>query len=297
MNKPAYESFPALLKAVKDHARNQGLMSDQVIQSFFISRYLHRVFIMAPFEIVLKGGFSMLARIPDARATRDIDFSLSADRDLIEGISLLRDAGLLDEGDYLQFELISATIVTGQDISKTHAGRRVLFDVYGDGNRVGKISVDLVAGCGITDDPIAMSPRNVVRIPNLSQADYRLYPIVDQIADKLCAIFERHGVIESSRQKDLVDLVIIALNEQPSASKLKVAIDSELSRRLLSKPSAFAVPISWVAYNKKNELYVPAKYREIEDSVSLVATMLDPILSGAVIRGIWDKDALAWEKE
>ena len=297
MDKPAYESFEALRASVKARAKSQGLPLGQVYRYFYYDRFLHRVFRHAPSEFVLKGGFSMLARIPDARMTRDIDFSLSGDKELSEGIALLREAGLLDEGDFLRFEYTGTTTISGQDISRFYAGETVLFDVYGAGNKVDTLSVDLVAGCNITDTPVKQTPLNRVRIPLLPQEDYRLYPIVDQIADKLCAILEKHGDKDSSRQKDLVDLVIIVLNEKFLARKLIVAIDFELSKRRLSKPSKFVIPNSWRVYPKKLQRFVPEAYRDIGASVVLVAKMLDPILTGEVAEGVWNPDALEWETE
>jgi hypothetical protein len=46
-------------------------------------------------------------------------------------------------------------------------------------------------------------------MPDVEQHGYGAYPLVDHLADKACAIFERHGTAgtPSLRCRDLVDLV------------------------------------------------------------------------------------------
>jgi len=298
MSEHPYESAASLKQAVKDLARSQGLPLATVQRDFIFHRFLHRVFVLAPTQFVLKGGHSMLARIPDARTTRDIDFTLADSRDLNTGIALLREAGLLDEGDFLRFEQSGEKPISGQDLSRFYMGKRITFDVYEEGNKTETISVDLVSGCNITDVPQKMAPLNRVVLPGLSGADYLLYPTVDRIADKLCATLEKYeGGRDSSRMRDLVDLVITVLNEEFSAAKLRIAIDSELSRRKLQKPSSFAIPASWKSYPKKLRSFVPEEYRDINASVKLVASMLDPILAGKVTTGTWKPSALAWKAD
>ena len=298
MSEHSYESLASLKKAVKDLARNQNLPLTTVQRDFIFHRFLHRVFVFAPTQFVLKGGYSMLARIPDARTTRDVDFSLVNSRDLDKGIALLRGAGLLDEGDFLRFEYSGEELISGQDLSIFYTGKRLIFDVYEEGNKTETISVDLVSGCNITDVPVKMAPLNRVVLPGLPGADYLLYPTVDRIADKLCATLEKYGGgRDSSRVRDLVDLVITVLNEEFSAAKLRIAVDSELSRRKLQKPGSFSIPDSWISYPKKLSSFVPEEYRNICASVELVAGMLGPILNGKVIVGSWSPETLEWETD
>ena len=298
MSEYPYESLASLKRAVKDLVRNQGLPLATVQRDFIFHRFLHRVFTLAPTQYVLKGGHSMLARIPDARTTRDVDFSLVDSRDLDEGIALLREAGLLDEGDFLRFEYTGEEPISGQDLSRFYMGKRLAFDVYEEGNKTGTISVDLVSGCNITDVPVKMAPLNRVALPGLSGADYLLYPTVDRIADKFCATLEKYGDgRDSSRVRDLVDLVITVLNEEFSAAKLRIAVDSELSRRKLHKPNSFSIPDSWISYPKKLSSFVPEEYRNISASAELVARMLDPILDGKVTDGSWRPGTLEWEAD
>jgi hypothetical protein len=81
-------------------------------------------------------------------------------------------------------------------------------------------------------------------MPNVKQRGYRAYPLVDHVADKVCAIFERHGATEalSTRYKDLVDLVAIVLAASVEAEAQIAALQSEAERRRLQLPECFTVP-------------------------------------------------------
>ncbi|QTB90050.1 nucleotidyl transferase AbiEii/AbiGii toxin family protein [Bifidobacterium saguini] len=56
-----------------------------------------------------------------------------------------------------------------------------------------------------------IDPRNRPTLEKLETYPYRLYPIANQIADKVCAVVELIHGRESTRIKDLVDLVTIAI--------------------------------------------------------------------------------------
>lgn len=60
-------------QAVKAAAKASGRDVNKVIQAFYHDRFLCRVFSADNPSFILKGGQSMLARIPNARETRDID--------------------------------------------------------------------------------------------------------------------------------------------------------------------------------------------------------------------------------
>src|SRR2546425_13356204 len=56
-------------------------------------------------------------------------------------------------------------------------------------------------------------------IPHVDQRGYRAYPLVDHVADKVAATYERHGAeqVPSTRYRDVVDLVSIVTGASVSA--------------------------------------------------------------------------------
>lgn len=76
------------------------------------------------------------------------------------------------------------------------------------------ILIDLSLDCGTTLPPERIEPASRVYVEGLETCKYLVYPLPDQLADKLCAIMERQpGGWHSSRMKDLVDIVFYATNE------------------------------------------------------------------------------------
>lgn len=151
----------------------------------------------------------------------------------------------------------------------------------------------------MTGTPEPAPPLTSVDIPGLVRPTYRLFPLADHIADKLCAIVEVHdqgGVARpSTRSKDLVDLALIASTQRPQASLLRRAIIGGCAHRRLPVPERFVVPDVevWRAG-------YPAKAREATgvvpnytEAVELVAALLDPVLAG-IGAGVWDPKSASW---
>lgn len=103
-------------------------------------------------------------------------------------------------------------------------------------------------------------------------------PLAQQVADKLCAMYERHGAEElpSSRYRDLVDLMIIVTGtDELDAAVLAVAVDAEQRRRDMTIPAALPSPSrQWsTGYNRlATRLLVNGLPLSISDRVGANAT-------------------------
>ena len=96
----------------------------------------------------------------------------------------------------------------------------------------------------MTGDPEDVPPLARVVRPDVQQHGYLAYPLVDHVADKACAIFERHGAAGTppTRYGDLVDLVAIVLAASVEAGPQLTALRTEAQRRGLQLPGRFTVP-------------------------------------------------------
>src|SRR3546814_16056440 len=76
---------------------------------------------------------------------------------------------------------------------------------------------------------------------------YRLFPVVDQIADKVCATMRTDypGGRRSSRVKDLVDLVVLAQTQSVDLGELRVAIATKQALSGMAPFAAFTIPDTW----------------------------------------------------
>jgi hypothetical protein len=191
---------------------NPALNVKQLVDEAWRDRLLARVFSGASkANWLLKGGSSMLARVPNSRETRDIDL-LNCKEDIETAKSELIELSHVDLDDGFLFVFQSQTEIGTGEMQPYLTGMNLKFDVYIGGQLKGKISIDLVTGHTLTGMPVIVLPVNCLNISGIKYVPYRLYPIEDQIADKICAMHETHNGFRSSRVKDLVDLLILALH-------------------------------------------------------------------------------------
>lgn len=296
-----YPSARAVDDAIKQAAKNATLadtgvrLTDRVRQAYF-DRFLCRVFSEGDSsQWLLKGGTGMLARVSDGRSTKDVDLyrsDLTLDAALVE----LRRMASIDLGDHFRFEYATREVISGGDEQPYTDGYRVGFETYIGTSPKGRLNVDLVVSAGITGEIVVVQPANRLALPRLASVDYRLYPVVDQIADKVCATVADYAGKPSSREKDLVDLVILALTHDVDARSLASAVHAEARRRALEPISTLTVPAGWGARYAKEIGSTPygRDFGTIEAAAGLMCEFLDPVLDGRVTTGTWSHRPLTW---
>lgn len=199
-------------------------------------------------EWMLKGGSGMLARGPSTRPTLDIDLPHGA-KEISTG----------DAQPYTQGYHVTSVVLFGE-------------------RRLGNLGIDLVVGAGVTAEVTTTDPASRLSLPRLVSNPYRLYPVVDQIADKICATMTEYNDRMSSREKDLVDLVVFATTQDIQGSALGYSIATESRRRKLEPFQHFSVPSTWGAGYAKLSKSVPycADCRTVEPAGELVTRLIDP---------------------
>lgn len=299
---PAYPTPAGVESAIKDVAKatsaaDPSLDTNERIRLEYFNRFLSRVFSEGDeSEWVLKGGTGILARVPSTRATRDIDlyrrgFNLAQALD-----DLIRLAGI-DLGDHFRFEYVSHIESIGNDTQLYTEGYQIRFNVFIGPSAKGALQVDLAVGAGITGEVTTVEPANALDLPRLVSHHYRLYPVVDQIADKVCATMTAYKERPSSREKDLVDLVVFATTQNINGAALRLAIETEARRRQMELFDRFAVPAAWGAGYAKLSKPVPhcAEYRTVALASDLAKRLIDPALSGEAVGRTWSHEALSWD--
>ncbi|MEU8887100.1 nucleotidyl transferase AbiEii/AbiGii toxin family protein [Streptomyces sp. NPDC048442] len=243
---------------------------------------------------ILKGGISMLARLGQARHSADVDLVVQA-ADVTTALAELRRTAARDLGDLFTFTLAPPrSLVQGIEGVRVPAqallGRRVFESFH----------IDLVTGVRVTGPAETAAPIVPLDIPGLVRPDYRIYPLADSVADKVCAIVERHQERPSTRFRDLCDLVLVARTQTLYASKLRQALDSEHHRRALDRTAAFEVPdpTLWSAGYAKAVKDVSGleAFRTLPEALALVKALIDPVLSGQA-EGCWNPEAAAWDHQ
>ncbi len=262
----------------------------------YLHRFLSRVFSeRGEAGWVLKGGTSMLARVASSRATTDVDL-FGQERTLDAALHDLRRLASIDLGDFFRFAYVGHTTAVAGDQQAHVEGCRVSFDVYIGVKKKDAVQVDLVVNVAMTSEVEITSPANALDLPKLPSNPYRLYPVVDQIADKVCATLALYRGRPSSREKDLVDLVVLAVTQEVDGTKLAHALETESRARSLSLPATFQVPATWGRHYRKLASAVPAcaDYPTAGAAAELVRTLLDPALAGIATGRVWNPVRLAW---
>lgn len=295
-----YETPAAFDRALKKAVREAGIDPGAGYRQGLRDRLLCRVFADADERFILKGGGNMLARIPDARNSRDLDFATRKKESKETVLAALEELLSNDLGDWCRFALTDCE--ESMDENGYSRLLRLRYATYIGDEEKDPILIDLSLDCEITLPPERMEPRNRVALEGVEVSDYLLYPLEDQMADKLCAIMEVHpGGFRSSRMKDLVDVVTYALHERFRLRALSRAIAEECRRRGMDVPERFEAPPEWaagfVAFAKRNG--VPDKYRAFDTACGLASEFYNPALVAKVAADEleWNYTHLGWRND
>jgi hypothetical protein len=305
-----YASWRSLELAIKDAAKKAAQQAgpgvsaasvDAKIRQARFDRFLSRVFAQGEqSEWLLKGGMSMLARVPRSRTTKDMDLAAQQATNLTEAERALTELVDVDLGDHLTFRLIRSTPTGLGDNQPGVATRRYVFaciDVDYD-TQIDTVVVDIVVGPPPVGRPEVVEPANRLRLRRpLVTHPYRLYPVADQIADKVCATMHTNypGGKRSSRVKDLVDLVVLAHTQTVDLHELRIAIAAKQKLSDINPFGHFDIPADWTRTYPKTAKGVPvAESFTAMTAAELVATFIDPALDKDSNTEIWNPQRLTW---
>lgn len=142
----------------------------------------------------------------------------------------------------------------------------------------------------VTDCALYEPPFNVPQVV--------VYPLSDQVADKVCAMYELHGAFQnpSSRYRDLVDLALIISACEFDAVPVSRSLHSESRRRGLQLPVAMMSPgpqwpAGYSATARKTKIGMAL--HTMDATLEHVGFCLNPLLNGSRERGTW-RPGLGW---
>lgn len=294
-----YKTPRALEQAVKAAASKSSRDTHEAITEFYHDRFLCRVFASNEPSFILKGGQSMLAKIPDARKTKDIDL-LGRTTDLEEALEELKSAATIDLDDFIEYRFRDAVPTdTSQDYRK---GYTVRFDtILGGTKHVDIVSVDLVVDPMPADEFEILSPIARLDVANLQTFDYVVNTPETRVAEKTCAVMQTYVTGQSSRVKDLADLVTSMLNEPVDADKLAARLSIEYALRDMEPITEFVVPQTWrttfsANYRKMaREAKLPKELEDVDTAEAAVARWLRPVFEESTPGRSWNPETQRWK--
>ena len=296
------QAFANSLRArAANTSKTTGIPTRELLELYFHRRLLARVFHADGDGWVLKGGQALLVRWPKARYSTDVDLVASA-ASIDEAVAALLTAVGTPLADHLRFEHHD----TSQEAAANRPSRKVRFKVMHGLRQLSMVSVDVVvAESGPVGEVITQRLEAPFAVESDPWPDVRMWPLEDHVADKIAAMYERHGAGShaSTRFKDLVDLVLIALNSPVRGPVAHTALLSEVERRQaagthLELPPSFTVPDpSWTAGYRAEAAKardLPAECRTLAGVTPLADSFVSPLLWPPGPAGTWDCEDRAW---
>lgn len=294
-----------ILNALKADARRLEKNPNDVYNQFFREVFLHELMHLDQ-GWVLKGGSNIYCRVPGARQTMDLDLYRQSD----PTASRAATSALVDRMN--GHRVPPYTFVLNHRHRERHAGaidtERVQVEVrFGVNQRITNFNIDISGDLEVGTKPENVETRSSHSfLTNILPQEFTVlcYPLSNQVADKLCAIYERHGEDPpgnpSTRYHDLFDIALIASQLTLDSDSLRAAIDSQRRIRALSLPSQVEVPDeSWVEQYPAKAMTFGGAYQALQnlgEAIRVAGLLLDPVLATPPIQAqTWDPDRMVWD--
>lgn len=289
-----FQSGGAFRRAVEERlntkARTTGLPLVRLRKMVAFDRFLARLVAAQPDAWALKGGLALQLRLGGrSRTTKDIDLLSFAMADQV--LSLLRTAASLDLKDWFSFEVSEPARVplTGQ------AGQRYLIQTLLDGRTFENFHVDIGVGDAVIEPLEYLNITDLLSFSGLSPTSVPCYPVTQQIAEKLHAYTKPRKSGESSRVKDLVDLMLLSELQAVSGNRLYRAIQATFTTAGTHPVPANVPPPpeQWELDFRRMATDVGLTTTSLDQAYRLVQAFLNPILA-AEPPNEWDPVRKAW---
>lgn len=282
----------ALEQRLKNEAQASGIALLRLRKRVAFERFLARLATSESSGWVLKGAFALELRLGlRTRMTKDIDLGRADDEEA--ATEHLNAATDIDLGDFLDFE-VRRTPALDAAVGFHAVRYTVRADL--DGRRFEQFPVD-VAFSEAT--PIQAEPlfgANSLEFADVAELQLPVVSLEQHVAEKLHAYTGAFGrdQRESTRVKDLVDLVLIGELAEMDAERLRLALATTFEQRarqplpnaMPSPPPSWARPYAVLA----REVGIAV---DIKTGHAAAARLLDPVLRSEA-GDHWDPEARLW---
>ncbi|MGW5456813.1 nucleotidyl transferase AbiEii/AbiGii toxin family protein [Nocardia sp. NPDC003979] len=265
-----------------------------------MQRMLARVFLEPAGHWILKGGTSLLVRIPGARHSQDLDL-LHLNNGLEQAFEELH--ALVSAPSQLDRFTFQLRIRSRNDNEGATPVWKLQSTPMLGTKRLQHFPIDLTAGKQLVGAIDWVTPTPTIDIDDVEPSPrLACYPLVDQIGDKLAAMYEYHGEarIPSSRWRDLVDLLLIIRTSDFDAELFRRSLDHQRRHRpTLELPSAIVMPgPRWKESYPATARMVralPAELHLTDAAFEYLGRCVNPVLDGTVTAGTWISASQSWQ--
>jgi hypothetical protein len=253
-------------------------------------RFLARLMLAQPGAWVLKGGLALQLRLGEhARTTKDVDVLLTRSHPDVH--ELLVSAAALNVKDWFQFEVAQPT----GDLTGRFGGLRFHTSSLLDGRLFERFHVDVGVGDPVIEPVERLTMPALLDFADVSSTVVPCYPLTQQIAEKVHAFTRPRPSGESSRVKDLVDILLMAGLGDISGPLLLQAIQATFDTQGTHPlPVHWPDPPSaWSTTFRNLASKVGLSYSTLTQAGHAARCFLAPVLQGEAT-GTWDPVTWAW---
>jgi hypothetical protein len=256
-------------------------------------RLMARLLVVAPSRWILKGAVALNYRTgAQFRTTKDLDIGRQDSEEAATEDFLAVQS--IDLGDYFTF-----VIELSRELNPNEEDAAVRYHVTAmiAGRPFDDVTVDVGFGDLIDEHPDMLLGPDLLGFADINHSEVPALPLEQHIAEKVHAYTRKYGEEnQSSRVKDLIDLVMISSLFGFKAGRLRKALSTTFNMRATHEsPVALPPPPAlWdIPYRKMaDEVGLD---QQIDDGYKQVRLLLDPILSGTVSDDAkWDLSSRAW---
>ncbi len=282
----------ALDDRLKMEAAKTGLGLARLRKRVAFELFLRRLVAVAPDRWILKGALALDFRFhATTRPTRDMDLGRADDEDAaIEDFAAAQELAL---DDFFTFAARRT-----DDLDDADDFRAVRFHVTAE--LAVRVFDQFVVDVGFVDsisvNPDTIETSDLLSFASIERVRVPALPLPQHIAEKVHAYTRKYGPSgrESTRPKDLVDLLLIAGTEHLDAAALREALDVTFREREQQPlPSSLPPPPeSWKEPYRRLATEVDVE-AELDNAWSEASAFLDPILAG-LTAGVWEPQGRTW---
>jgi hypothetical protein len=290
-----YQSGVAFRRALEDRLASQSAKTQiplvRLRKLVVFDRFLARLVQIAPDNWLLKGGLVLQLRLSQhARTTKDMDLLSLVARDEVPQI--LTHAALLDLQDWFSFAVRSDTAaLPGPD----HGGLRFFVTAQVAGRTFESFHIDVGSGDPVIEPAEMLETPSLLAFAGIPSVTIPCYPLTQHLAEKVHAYVRLRSTGESTRVKDLVDIILIAEHMAINGLALRAAIQATFTTQGAGEPPTrlLAPPPSWALTFRKLAEEVGLQCTTLAEADQAARRFLDPILSG-MAQAAWAPERQAW---
>jgi hypothetical protein len=282
----------ALEDRLKTEAAKTGLSIARLRKRVAFELFLRRLVAVAPDHWVLKGALALDFRYQaTTRPTRDMDLGRDDSEDAaVEDLAAAQELAL---DDFFTFAAVRTDA-----LDDTDDFRAIRFHVTAElaGRVFDQFVVDVGFADSISSTPEEIETSDLLTFAGIERIRVPALPLTQHIAEKVHAYTRKYGASgrESTRPKDLVDILLIAGSEPLDAASLREALEVTFGERQQQPlPSSFPPPpASWDEPYRRLAAEVDVE-PDLRNAFALAGEFLDPILAGRSA-GAWDPRRRTW---